>query len=124
MKRLAEQARERCGVTGGGPELELGVAARPHLEQRVFAPVVQLESGDDLGVAAVEALRQAQNGGKGADGVPPPAAEADVLVVTTVGRRPAVIPRQEGDCLDLVGLEAAQVAVLDQVVRVFVVTLV
>ena len=124
MKRLAEQARQRSGVTGGGPQLELRVAARAHLEQRVFASIVQFESRDDLGVAAVEALRQAEHGGKGADGSPAPAAETGVLVVTTIGRRPPVIPREEGDGVDLVGLEAAQVAVLDQVIGVFVVTLV
>jgi hypothetical protein len=41
-----------------------------------------------------------------------------VLVVMTVGRGPPVIPREEGDGVDLVGLEAAQIAVLDQVMRV------
>ena len=75
-------------------------------------------------VAAVEAFSQAENGGKGANGSPVPAAETGVLVVVTVGRRSPVIPRDEGDGVDLVGLEAAQVAVLDQVVGVFVVTLV
>jgi hypothetical protein len=40
------------------------------LQQRVFASVVQFEPRDDLGVAAVEALGQTENGGKGADGAP------------------------------------------------------
>ena len=124
MKRLAEQACERCGVPGGGPQLELRVAARTHLEQRVVASIVELESGDDLGVAAVEALGQAENRGKGPDSSPPAAAEIGVLVVTTVGRRSPVIPRHERDRVYFLWVEAAQVAVLDQVIRVFVVTLV
>jgi hypothetical protein len=75
-------------------------------------------------VAAVEALSQSEDGGKGAHRSPATAAENGVLVVTTVRRRPPVIPRQKGDGINLVGLEATQVAVLDQVIRVFVVTLV
>jgi len=43
VKRLAEQACERFGVAGGGPQLELRVAARAHLEQCVLAPIVQFE---------------------------------------------------------------------------------
>jgi hypothetical protein len=75
-------------------------------------------------VAAVEGLRQAENCGQGADGSPAAAGQTSELVVTTIGRCPPVIPRHQGDGVDLVGLEAAQVAVLDQVVRVFVVALV
>jgi hypothetical protein len=44
VERLSEQACERRGVPGGGPQLELRVAAGAHLEQRVFASIVQLES--------------------------------------------------------------------------------
>jgi hypothetical protein len=40
VKRLAEESGERRGVPGGGPQLELRVAARAHLEQRVFASIV------------------------------------------------------------------------------------
>ena len=52
---------------------------------------------------------------------PPQVAEA---VVLPLRRRLAVIARDERDRLDLVRLEAAQIAVLDQVVRVLVVALV
>jgi hypothetical protein len=43
VKRLAEQTRERRGVAGGGPELELRIAARAYLEQCIFASIVQFE---------------------------------------------------------------------------------
>jgi hypothetical protein len=45
-----------------GPELELGVARRPQLQQRVVAAIVQFETGDRLGVAAIERFCQAQQG--------------------------------------------------------------
>jgi hypothetical protein len=61
-QRLANQPLERRGVALGGPELEFGVARRPHLQQGVIAPVVQLETGDRLGMAAIERFRQAQQG--------------------------------------------------------------
>ena len=47
-----------------------------------------------------------------------------VAVVPPLRRRAAVIARDERDRLDLVGLESAQIAVLDQIVRVLVVPLV
>jgi hypothetical protein len=43
VERLAKQSRERRAVAGGRPQLELGVAAGAHLEERVFAPIVQFE---------------------------------------------------------------------------------
>ena len=54
----------------GRPELELRVARRPHLQQRVVAAIVQLDAGDGLRVAAIEALGQPENGGERADGLP------------------------------------------------------
>jgi hypothetical protein len=43
VKGLAKQASERRRVPRGGPQLELRIAARAQLEQRVFAPIVQFE---------------------------------------------------------------------------------
>src|SRR5580704_8904126 len=61
VKRLADQPREWCHVPRGGPQLELGVAGRSHLQEHVLSPIVKLESRDDLGVAAIEALGQTQD---------------------------------------------------------------
>jgi len=44
-----------------GPELELGIASRSNLQQRILAPIVKFDSRDRLGVAAIEILRQAQD---------------------------------------------------------------
>jgi hypothetical protein len=43
VNRLAEQTSKRFGVSDGGPQLELRVAARPYLEQCVFASIVQFQ---------------------------------------------------------------------------------
>src|SRR3954470_7917145 len=43
-ERLSRDALERRGVPRRGPQLELGVARRPQLQQVVVAAVVQLES--------------------------------------------------------------------------------
>jgi hypothetical protein len=58
VKRLANQPCEWGHVPRGGPQLELGVAGRSHLQQHVLSSIVKLESRDDLGVAAIEALGQ------------------------------------------------------------------
>jgi hypothetical protein len=70
-QRLPQQPLERGRVPGGGPELELGVAVGADLQQRVFATVVQLHSGQSLGVAAIEAFGQSQNGGERFDDATP-----------------------------------------------------
>ena len=108
----------------GRPELQLGVARGPQLEQVVVAAIVELQAGDGLRVTAIEALRQAQDRGERAHRgprVPPQLAEALVLSL----RRPlTMIAGDERDRLDLVGFESAEVAVLHQVVRMLVMALV
>jgi hypothetical protein len=71
-------------------------------------------------VAAIEAFGQPQDGRQRANGPSPFAAEVAVAFVPPAGCGPAVIPRDERHRFDLVGLEAAQIAVFDQVVRVLV----
>src|SRR5688572_3746690 len=53
-KGFLDEALERDGVPVGRPQLELGVALGPQLQQGVFAPVVQLDAADGLRVAAIE----------------------------------------------------------------------
>jgi hypothetical protein len=67
-KRLLDEALERDGVPVGGPQLELGVGLGPQLQQGVFAPVVQFDAADGLGMAAVEALGEPEDRGQRADG--------------------------------------------------------
>ena len=108
----------------GGPELELGVAVRrePHLEQ--VTGFHDLHVADHLRVAAVEALGQAHDRAEQPDRLPLARGQLAEPLVALLGLRLPMIPGGEGDDLDLVGIEAAQVPVFDQVVRVFVVPLV
>jgi len=123
-KRLARQPFERGRVARGRPQLELGIARRPQLQEIVVAAVVQLEPRDRLRVTAVEALRQPQDRGKRADGAPAPPLQIGEAIVLPLRRGLTMIPRDEGDGLDLVRLETPEIAVLHQVVRVLVVPLV
>jgi hypothetical protein len=111
-------------VTHCGPHFQFRVARRADLQQVVVAAVVQLDRVDRLGVAAVEALGEAEQGSERADGTPHPASERAELVVATLRRALTVIARDERDRFHFLGLEPAKVAVLDQIVRVHVVPLV
>jgi hypothetical protein len=123
-KRFPGQTFERRGLPARGPELQLRVAGGAQLQQVVVAAVVQLESRDRLRVAAVEAFREAQDRRERADRVARPAAHVAEAVVAAFGRRLTVIARDERDGFDFIRLEAAEVAVANQVVRMFVVLLV
>ena len=107
-----------------GPELQLGVAARPHLEEVVVSAVVQLDVGHDLGVAAIEAFRETENGRKRADDLTRAARQIAERFVAAFGRRLAMVARDQRNRFDFFRLEAAKVAVLDQVVRMLVMALV
>jgi hypothetical protein len=123
-QRLAGEPFERRGVTRRRPELELGVASGANLQEIVVAAVVKLHAADALGVAAVEAFGEAQNGGERTNGPALPAFEIGEAFVAPLRRRLPVIPGDQRDALDFVRLEAAQMAVADQIVRVLVMLLV
>jgi len=120
-ERLAGQALQRRERPGSGPHLEFGIADRPQLQQIVFATVMELEAANRLRVTAVEALGQPQHRRQCPNRTAQPPREMAEPVVLPLRRRLSMIARDERDRLDLVGLEAAQVAVGDQVVRVLVV---
>jgi hypothetical protein len=106
------------------PQLELGIARRPQLKQHVLSTIVKLESRHDLRVTAIEALGQPQDGRKRLDGLPLAPPQSAVLPVPPVGCGPAMISCDQRDGFGLVGLEAPEIAVPDQVVRVLVMALV
>ena len=108
----------------GGPELELRVARRPNLQQRIVAPIVELEARDRLSVTAVEIFRESKHRREPPDDLAPLPAELPEVRVVARRRRAPVIPGDQRDRFDFVRFEPAQVAVLDQVVRVAVVTFV
>jgi len=118
--RFPGEAFERRQRSCGGPHFELGVARRAQLQQIVVAAIVELEAGDRLRVAAIEAFREPQHRRQRTHGLPHAPRQMTEALVLPLRRRLAVIAGDERDDLDLVRLEAAQVAVGDQVVRVFV----
>jgi hypothetical protein len=107
-----------------GPQLELGVAAGADLEQPVLAAIVEIDAGDRLGVAAIEALGQPHNRRQRPDRAAPPARQIPVPFVAPLRRRLTVVAGDQGDRLDLFGIEAAQIAILDQIVRMTMMALV
>jgi hypothetical protein len=123
-ERLSEHPLERRRMPCGRPEFQFGVPRGAELEQSVLSAVVQLDAGDGLGVAAIEALRQAQH--RRQRPYDPPALPGQLCEpdMAALRRGVPVIARDEREDLDLSWLEAAQVAVANQVVRVFVVPLV
>src|SRR6476620_4049730 len=60
-ERLSRQSFEWRAMARGGPQFQLRVAGGAQLQQVVVAAVVELESGDGLGVAAGEAFGQPQD---------------------------------------------------------------
>src|SRR5437588_4230498 len=66
-ERFAEQARKRIGVAASRPDLELGVSARSQLQKNVVAAIVEVDAGDRLRVASIEALGEPEDRGKRAD---------------------------------------------------------
>ena len=106
------------------PQLELRVSCRPHLQQVVVAAIVQLETGDRLAMTANEALGEPQDRRQRPHHAAGPPTQFSESVVTALGGGLAMIPRHERDDVDFVRFETAQIAVLDQIVRVFVVSFV
>jgi hypothetical protein len=123
-KRLSDQGFEGTDVARGGPELELGVARRLHLQEGIVAAVGEPDAGDGLRVTAIETFRESENGGERADDPSARPTEARIARMTPARRRPPVVAGDQRDALDLVRFEPAKLPVLDQVVRMFVVLVV
>src|SRR5260221_7519983 len=83
---LSDQSFKGRGLTRGRPELELRVAARPHLQQSVLAAIVQLDPREALRVAAVQIFGQPQNRGERPNRPAPLAGQVSVFVVVVLGR--------------------------------------
>jgi hypothetical protein len=123
-KRFAGHLLERAGVARGRPEFELGIAARPDVQQVIVAAIVELETGHDLRMTAVETLRETEDGPERPDCPPRFPFESSETFVPTLRCGLTMVPRDEADHFGLVRFEPAQLAVANQVVRMFVMPLV
>ena len=59
--RLADDLLERLEMPGRCPDLQFRIAAAMELDDDVFTPIVDFQARNWLRVAAVEALRHAQD---------------------------------------------------------------
>ena len=75
-------------------------------------------------MAAIEAFREPENRRERPDGPPAFAAELDIALVFAFRRRLPMVPGHERDDLDLFRIEASQISILDQIVRMLVMALV
>jgi hypothetical protein len=75
-------------------------------------------------MAAIEAFREPENRRERPDGPAAFAAELAILLMPAFRRRLPVIPGHQRDDLDLLRIEAAQISILDQIVRMLVMALV
>jgi hypothetical protein len=106
------------------PQLELGVACRPHLEQGIVAPIVKIEARDGLRMTAIEVFGEPQHGRQLPNDLSPFARQIVVAEMPPFRFRAPMVARDECDGFDFVGLEAAEIAIFDEVVRVLVVAFV
>ena len=102
------------------PHLQFGVADRLHANAQLTQALADLKAANGAVAASIERFGQAQESAEDDNGVLGFLVEILVALVIALGRRPAVIAGGEGDDVDFFRLEAAKVAVLDQVVRVAV----
>jgi hypothetical protein len=107
-------------VAGRGPELELRVAGGPELQEPVLVAIVKFDARDRLGMAAIEAFSQPQQGRELTDDTAPLAGEIAEVDMIAFGRRTTMIPCRERDDVHFMRFEAAQIAVLDEVERMLV----
>ena len=107
-----------------GPQLQFRVARRSQPDHPAIVGLFDVETGHRLRVAAIEAFRQPEKRGQHPDAPPIRPSQFAVALVRFSRRGLAVIARDERHDFDLVGIEATQVAVLDEVVRMFVMALV
>jgi hypothetical protein len=85
---------------------------------------VQLDAGQALRVTAIEIFSEPQDGGERTDRPPALAREVGVLIVLALRRGASMVPGDQRYGVDLLGLEAAEVAVLDEIVGMLVMALI
>ena len=106
------------------PELEFRVAARAESDEIRVAARDHVERNDDLAVAPVEPFGQPQHRCQRPHRAAQPALQHAVALVGLLRRRLPVVAREQRDDLDLLRIEATQLPVFDQIVRVPVVAFV
>jgi hypothetical protein len=108
----------------GGPELELRVALGHQAQHDGVLPGQDVNALDDLRVTAIEAFGQADDRAEQPHRAAPRFRQLAEIAMALARCREPMVPRDEADDLDFVGVEAAQITVGDQILRMFVMVLV
>ena len=106
----------------GGPELQLRVARCPYVDEELLAAIVKLDSRHGLRVTTIERFGEPQNRREGANDPSRLRAKRAKIGVRLLWSRLAVVPGDEGDNFRFQRLEPAQIAVLDEVIGMLVMT--
>ena len=106
------------------PEFEFSFVGRAEPCEVIVPARIEIDSGNRLRVAAIESLGQPHHRGQLLDHPLHLRREGVEPLVRLLRRRLPMVARDERDDLDLPWLEAAEVAVLDQVIRMPVMALV
>jgi hypothetical protein len=107
-----------------GPQLELGIARRAEPREIIVIARKEVDAGERLRVAPVEPLGQPYHRRKRPDRPSQwPRQIAEAFVRLLRGGLP-VVPCQQRDDLDLARIEAAQISILDQIIRMTMVAFV
>jgi hypothetical protein len=114
-QRTPEHALERGGVPVGGPTLELDIAGRPKAHQVVISSGYEIDAGEGLRVAAVEAFGEPDHSRECPDGLPRRAAQRAVFVVRFLGYSLSMVSRDERDDVNFGRIESAEPAVPNQI---------
>lgn len=120
-QRTPEYVLERTGMPMGRPEFQFRVAGGAETNDVVVPSRDDVDAVDDLPVAAIQPLRKPRDRAERANDAAVGSFQQGIPLVRLLRGSLAVVPRDERDKLHLDGLEPAQAAVLDQVVRMPVV---
>ena len=83
------------------------------MQQVVVAAIVQFDAADGLRMTAIQTLRQSQDCCQGAHGASRPPLQIAEAIVIALRCCLTMIACDQGNFLDFVGLETAQIAVAD-----------
>jgi hypothetical protein len=124
LDRRLQYFSKRDGVSIRGPDLELRIAGGPDPDDEAPALVLDREPGNDLRVAAVEALGEAHDRAQQSNRLPTRTRKAPVPSVRLLRGGLPMISGDETNHLHFFGFEASKAAVLDEVMGVAMVAFV
>jgi len=99
-----------------GPHLELRIAVGAQPREIIVAAREQIDAGQRLRVAAIEPFGESHDRRHHAHRRTQRAAEVPEALVRLLRCCLTMVARDQGDDLDLQGIEAAQISILDQIV--------